>query len=223
MATVETDAPEMGADDATQAANPEMGGASRQGAPTQAKSRPTEPPTSEDPAELKSEIDRLREALKKANKDQLSRRTRLEELEAKEREREEAQLSEADRIKRAVADATARARELESAVAEKDRRIFNLLIDHAVQAEAADAGFSYPDIVPSLIDRDRVSIDEETGKVTGAKDAVARLAKDKPGLLRGAHGAGSPQAMTVRRPAQGGGAQQPVDMEAELRKYISYP
>lgn len=230
MATVETtEAPEMDAE----TTETEISGAGN-GSATSAmgKAKPKDAPIPDDPDEVRAELERARAALKKAN-DQAAKqridRNRLEELEAEKRKAETAKLSETDRIKRAVADSTARVRTLESENDALKRQNADLRIDHAVQAEAAEAGFLYPGDVPRLIDRDRVEIDPDTGKITGAKDAVARLAKDRPGLLRAQSGAGSPQAMMTRRPGAGGGGpaltaeQQQDAVTADLRRHIHYP
>jgi chromosome segregation ATPase len=221
MATVETttEAPEMDAEgtETTRTQTPETGG---KGKPQKA----ADATLPDDPDELRAAADRMQKALEKANKEAAKNRidrNRLEELEEEKRQAETAKLSETEKIKRAVADTTTKARALETDNEALRRQLADLRIDHAVQAEAADAGFLYPGDVPRLIDRARVEIDEDSGKVAGAKDAVARLAKDRPQA-----GAGSPQAMTTRRPGQGGGLtadQQQASIEMDMRKHIHYP
>jgi vacuolar-type H+-ATPase subunit I/STV1 len=229
MATVETttEAPETDAEgtETTKAPTPETGGKGAPGKPPRA----ADATLPDDPDELRAAADRMQKALEKANKEAARTRidrNRLEELEEEKRQAEESKLSEAEKVKRAVAESATRARTLEADNEALRRQLADLRIDHAVQAEAADAGFLYPGDVPRLIDRARVEIDEDSGKVAGAKDAVARLAKDRPGLLRAQAGAGSPQAMTTRRPGQGGGLtadQQQASIEMDMRKHIHYP
>lgn len=55
-------------------------------------------------AALQAELDAAREALKKANKEAATRRKQLEDYEKSEREREEAELSEMDKLKRRLAE-----------------------------------------------------------------------------------------------------------------------
>lgn len=65
-------------------------------------------------SETQAELEKTREALKKANKESAERRKRLEELEAKEKERELAAMSETEKLQ-------ARLKELETQAAEKDQ------------------------------------------------------------------------------------------------------
>jgi len=48
-------------------------------------------------------------------------------------------------------------------------------------------GFTWhdPEVVLQLVDMDDLDVDQETGKVKGVKDALTKLSKDKPFLLKG--------------------------------------
>jgi len=48
-------------------------------------------------------------------------------------------------------------------------------------------GFTWhdPEVVLQLVDMDDLEVDQDTGKVKGVKDALTKLAKDKPFLLKG--------------------------------------
>lgn len=186
--------------------------------------------------ELKAELDRQRAekatmaaALKKANDEAKNRRHRLEELEAAEVERETASLGEAEKAKRASAERDQKSRDAELRADKAERALVAERIDRAVEREAADADFLYPGDAPKLIDRDRVEIDPETGKISGVKEAVAALMKQRPGLVKAKSGGGSPQAIRARGSdggAGGGhsnGAEKPVPIEQQLRGSVRYP
>lgn len=155
----------------------------------------------ETPDALKEALRKERErtkALDKANKD---RERRLQELEEKEREREAATLSDAEKRKRDQEQAVQKARDAESRAAKAEAENLRLRIDHAVYIEAADKGFEYPQDVAKLIDRDRIDVDAETGRIDpkSVKETVERLAKDRPGLLKARSGGGTPPRDVTRR------------------------
>jgi DNA repair exonuclease SbcCD ATPase subunit len=70
-------------------------------------------PAKADDSQAVAELEKTREALKKANKEAAERRKRLEELEAAEKKRAEDAMSETEKL-------NARLKELETAVSEKD-------------------------------------------------------------------------------------------------------
>jgi hypothetical protein len=156
-----------------------------------------------DPDEVKAELDRTRDALKKANREAAERRRRLEELEQAEADRKRDQMSEAERIKADRAEADRRAREAEDRAKRAEAALLSERINSAVERAAMEAGFEYPQDVPKLIDRDRIVVDDETGQIEikTVRDAVERLAKDRPGLVNARRGGGTPVRETQpRRP-----------------------
>jgi hypothetical protein len=56
------------------------------------------------PEELQAELERVREALKKANKEAADRRKKLEEIERAEQKRKDAELSEMERLQKQLAE-----------------------------------------------------------------------------------------------------------------------
>jgi hypothetical protein len=156
------------------------------------------------PEELKAEVERIRAekeqtaaALKKANEEAKKSRLRLADLERAEEERSQAKLTDEERARRANAEREQKFREAEDRATRVEALLQSERVDRAVERHAIEAGFLYPSDVPKLIDRDRITIDDD-GRPAGIKEAVDRLAKDRPGLLGASRGGGSPQAMRAR-------------------------
>lgn len=166
-------------------------------------------------AKIKAEKDRTAAALTKANKEAADRRRRLDELETAEAERTNAKLSEDERSKRANAEREQRAKDSESRAAKAEAALLSERVDRAVEREAAEVEFLYPGDAPKLIDRDRVEIDPDTGKITGVKEAVAALIKQRPALVHARAGGGSPAAMRTRQ----GGNGEPVHRGRQIDPY----
>lgn len=183
------------------------------------------PETLED---AQAELERTRTALAKANREATDRRKRVEEFEAAEEEKKNAQLTEAEKARK---QSEVQAKKLTDAEADRDALRAELLqvrIAHAVEREATAAGFQYPEIVASLIEADRIEVDPDTGKFTGVKEAVNRVAKDRPGLLSAPRGGGTPaRTGPTPRPGQPNGKpagqqQQPPELTDELRQSGRY-
>jgi hypothetical protein len=136
-------------------------------------------PTAE---QLATELASLRAALKAANAESMTRRKKLDELEAAEEERKAAQLSEVEKAKKAQADAEAKARATEE-------RLRTSAIRSAVAMEAARLGFYDPEDAFRLADLAEVQVAED-GKVTGVEAALKALAKAKAHLVKTASGGG---------------------------------
>lgn len=130
-------------------------------------------PTAE---QVAAELAELRKALKAANAESMSRRKRLEELEAAEEERKAAQMSEIDKALKAKADAEARAQAAEE-------RMRTAAIRNAVVLAATRANFYDPEDAFRLADLDAVQIGDD-GKVAGVEEALKTLAKTKPHLVK---------------------------------------
>lgn len=117
--------------------------------------------------ETKAELERTRTALKAANKEAAERRKRLEQLEAEETTRQQAAMTETDRLKAEIEAAKAEVVKAQSKARET-------VIGSAFVAEAAKVGAMHPEDVARLADLSGVDVDE-TGKVTGVTEAVKAL------------------------------------------------
>ena len=136
-------------------------------------------PTAE---QLAAELASLRAALKAANAESMTRRKKLDELEAAEEERKAAQLSEVEKAKKAQADAEAKARATEE-------RLRTAAIRNAVVLAASKANFYDPEDAFRLADLAEVQVADD-GTVTGVDNALKALTKAKPHLVRVASGGG---------------------------------
>ena len=140
----------------------------------------------------KEEKERLRASLKKTSDEDARKRRRLEEIET---EKEKQQAASGTDLERAIRERDAerkRADEAEGRTKESEGLRDAQMIDREIERNALKAGFEYPDFAPNLVDRRNISIDEDTGRVVGAKEAVERLAKDRPALLTTKRGGGTP-------------------------------
>ena len=117
--------------------------------------------------ETKAELERTRIALKAANKESADRRKRLEQLEAEETARQQAAMTETDRLKAEIETAKAE-------VVKAQAQARETLIRSAFVAEAAKAGATHPEDVYLLADRAGVDMDE-SGQVNGVAEAVKTL------------------------------------------------
>jgi hypothetical protein len=156
--------------------------------------RPRKPEVDElpdDPAVLREHIRRERERNAQLGRENAERRAREAEAEKAAEEARVAAMSETDRLRRSESINAKRAEEAERRAAEAEQRHLESQVDIAIE-RAAHGTFEYPDTVPRLIDRRKITIDEETGEILGVKEAVAKLAKDKPGLTFAKRGGGTP-------------------------------
>jgi len=93
-----------------------------------------------------------------------------------EDERKKAAMTETERLRAAKEEAEAQAAKTLAAANE-------ILIRAEVKSIAADMGFVDGDAAYALIDRDSVEL--KNGKVTGVKEALEALAKEKPWIKKG--------------------------------------
>jgi hypothetical protein len=128
---------------------------------------PTQDPQPDTSAAQAAELERMRVALKAANKEAADRRKRLEELEAAEQARKTAEMTELDK-------ARAEAEQARKDIAEARAGARTALIRAAFVAEAAKVGATHPDDVHRLADLAGVDVDE-SGTVTGVAEAVKSL------------------------------------------------
>lgn len=136
-------------------------------------------PTAE---QLAAELASLRAALRAANAESMTRRKKLDELEAAEEERKAAQLSEVEKARKAQADAEAKALATEE-------RLRTAAIRNAVVLAASKANFYDPEDAFRLADLAEVQVAED-GTVTGVDNALKTLTKAKPHLVKVASGGG---------------------------------
>lgn len=172
-----------------------------------------------DPAELRRELDRLRSSLRETNRKATADRLRKEELEREREEREAAKLSDEERRSRELRATAERNATLEREAEALKAQLLAVRVDHAIEREAA-AIFEYPEDIPKLIDRDRIEVDEATGKFVGVKEAVKRLADQRPGLLRQRAGGGTPPREGPRRPGHDHGVDFGRSVEDRARQQI---
>lgn len=183
---------------------------------------PPKPSVPEDLESLRAEHERTKTALAKANKEATARRHRLEELEAAERERETANLSEAERIKREIRDARDKAAEFERLAIAAQTALDTEKINNEIERQATKMGFVYPDTVHGMIEPGRVEKDPETGKIIGVKEALERLAKERPKLIEAAPRGGSPPREGPRTRFNDRDRERGPSIEEELRMNRNY-
>jgi hypothetical protein len=103
-------------------------------------------------------------------------RAAKEKEKALEDERKKAAMTETERLRAAKEEAEAQAAKTLAAANE-------ILIRAEVKSIAADMGLVDGDAAYALIDRDSVEL--KNGKVTGVKEALEALAKEKPWIKKG--------------------------------------
>lgn len=152
----------------------------------------TPPPATGDESKLgdagKRALDAEREAKEAAVRAGKQAQTRVAELEAELKKREDADLSETEKLRKQLADAEAK-----STKAEKDRQ--ETLSRAVIEREAAKLRFTDPADAWKLLDAARIDYGTD-GTPTNARALLEDLAKAKPYLT----GAGKPA------PLPGGGA-----------------
>lgn len=127
-----------------------------------------------------AEVDRIvKERLERAKskyadyEDLKARATKLDEL-------EKAQMDEKDRLAAEIEAQRQRADAAEQARIAALKTADDRLIRAEITAIAATMGFHYPADMYRVADLSAVTIDEDTGNVLGAKEALEALAKERP-------------------------------------------
>lgn len=156
-----------------------------------------------------AELETVRKALKQANAESAQRRKRLEELEAEENKRKDAEKTE---LQKALDKAAA----LEAQLAKQAETVKQSTIQHAVEITAAKLGFADPGDALSLLDKSAVKLGED-GKVEGVEDALKDLLKRKPYLAKA--GPQQPETDSQKRPS--GTQKSADDILAEKRAQYS--
>jgi len=122
-----------------------------------------------DVTELQAELERARIALKEVNSESAGRRKRLEELEKAETERQQANLSEVEKLKSQLAEITATSEALSG-------ELQVMRIRSAVMSKARELGFGNAEDAYALADLSKVEITDD-GKVTGFEKSLETLAE----------------------------------------------
>jgi hypothetical protein len=162
---------------------------------------PTREELSDDPDELKSELIKYAENNLKLRNENAERRRKQEDAEKDEERKREALLSEQDKTQRKLTRLEEEGRADKATISDLRSQLDNTLVDHEIEREALKQGFQNPSHAPRLVDRDRLEIDPETRKVSGAKAVVEKFLKDYPEYgPSGARGGTGPA-----RPAPNGG------------------
>ncbi len=141
--------------------------------------------------ELKAKLAEAEAALKKANREAMERRKRLEEIESAETKRKEAELSETEKAAKRIAEAEKRAADMEKLYRDG-------LTLSAVTLAATRMNFYDPEDAYRLADLAGVTINDN-GAVDGVDAALKALAKAKPHLVK--------QTQAADLNAQAGGRQ----------------
>ena len=149
-------------------------------------------------------ITSLQDRVHALNAESADRRKKLEKYEQEEAARAEAAKTE---LQKAQDKAAALKAELETA----QTTISGLRISTAVEREAIRMGFLHPEDVLKLIASSSLEV-TEAGEVKGAKEAVEKLAKERPEMVNKTQGAGV--GTPSQKPAKSAGtpptAAQPV-------------
>jgi chromosome segregation ATPase len=162
----------------------------------QAGGMPEKPETKEEEqkqpnlTDVQAELEKMRKALKDANKEAADRRKRLDELEAEEKKRKEAELSEVQKLQKQLADAKA-------AAEAREKEVETLRLRSAVESAATKLAFLNPADAYLLADLSGVEMTSD-GKATGVEDALKALLKDRPYLANGS----KPDGKGTPRPGQ---------------------
>lgn len=126
-----------------------------------------------------AELAKVRRALKDVNAESAGRRKRLEELESAETQRQQAQMSEAEK-------ATATAKRLNDELAARDARLASLqeqTIRYEVMLAAQAMQIVDLDAAVRLMDREQLEIGED-GRPTNVEAVLKALIKAKPYLVK---------------------------------------
>jgi len=133
--------------------------------------------------ELQAQIAKMEKALKEANREEAAKRKRLTELEKAEQERQQASLSEMDKLKAQIAERDKLVTEAKAAQERALAEATTMRVKSAIIAQASALGFANPDDAYMLIDMSAVTVADND--VKGITEGLQALAKSKPYLLKG--------------------------------------
>lgn len=173
-----------------------------------------------DPRE--AELERMRAALKKANREAAEHRRRLDEIEAAKKAEADAALPELERARKQMEDIQAERDEYASALETLATENFRLRLAHEVHREARDKTDDV-ELLMAVLDLDLIEEDEDTGKFKGIDRAIKAAIDKHPKLAAQGARAGTPPVPSgggtpPRRPVNGNAANgQPFDARAYLK------
>jgi hypothetical protein len=172
---------------------------------------------------LKAEAERLKKALAETNRKAQADRLRLADIDREAKEREDAKLGESERLGKRLKELEDQKREAEQRAAKLEAEVLAARVNQEIERAAA-GHFGHPEVAPLVVDRDRITVDPDTGKITGIKDAIEAVLKRYPKLGEAQRGAGSPAAMSPKRPGGGGtgGGGEKQDLRAEFARMGGY-
>jgi hypothetical protein len=152
------------------------------------------------------ELEKAKKMLKESNSESAGRRKRLEELEAAEQARVQAQMSDAEKV-------TAAAKKLQDELAAKDQQVTALremTVRYEVMLKAQEMAIIDLDAAVRLMDMGALEFGED-GKPTNVEAVLKALIKAKPYLVKQdskSPGMGTPAGKTPRAPAPVTGQEQ---------------
>ena len=135
----------------------------------------------------------------------------LKQAAAKLKELEDAQLSEADKTKKQVA-------ELQATLAQEKAKARESAIRAAVITEASKLGFNDPNDAYKLLDLAALNVAED-GKIEGVAEAVKKLAEERKYLIKSAGG----QPLEPFAPSGPGGPVRETDAQKHARLFGGQP
>lgn len=155
--------------------------------------------------DVKAELERTRKALAQANREAAERRVKLQEFEAAEQKRREAEMSELEKAQAAAAKAEA---DLQAAKQQADA----MVLRSAIVSQAAVLEFADPMDAFAMLDKSGLIV--EGGEVKGVEEALKALAESKPYLLKAAT---KPPKLNPSNP---GGGNENTENDAERRRRL---
>lgn len=114
---------------------------------------------------------------RKLTRENASLRRRLREIEAKETERAQADLSETERLTMQLAETTQH-------LAERETRIRTLALSGQIATAAQRFGIIDTDAATKLVDTTSIEYDDDAAQWVGVDDALRALALDRPWLTQ---------------------------------------
>lgn len=151
-----------------------------------------------------AELTKARQALKEVNSESAGRRKRLDDLEMAEKQRQDAALSEAERISKRTQELQGKVADLEKAAEVAQREHQERVIRYEVMLKASGMGFVDLDAVTKLMDWTALEFDDD-GTPKNVEGVLKKLQKDKPYLLKteGRSGLGTPAGKAPAAPRPG--------------------
>jgi uncharacterized protein YqeY len=167
-----------------------------------------------DPTEtLKKALNSERELRKSAER-QL--KAILKDSEDKKRASDESNLTEIQKFQKNINELSEQNKNLSLEIESLRRESLQQKTDHEIFLVASSMNFSYPEQAVSLVDRSMIRRDEDSGELTGVKEALEKLLKKYKNMAK-PEGSGTPvrdAAYQKHQPSQG--QQKKIDPRADL-------